>query len=234
MYKCSLNFLIFLTLVLSLIGCSSEPERPAGRGSVAAVADFSGAWEVDFSQSDNIRDRYELLVRELQRSAERRARNGMNQSGSGSVNVGGSGGGESLYTLVRMAELITDVQLLDITQDDDEISIKREGSFALQCEFHNGQLHTVETPMGSELCGWDGHQLVFQVYLPEGLRIVHRFTLDPRGERLNMATTLQSERVSYPFTLNRVYNRYDPTRSGIRCKQTLTRGRVCTTEKPEQ
>ena len=211
-----------------LSACSSEPELPAGQA--GAPVDFSGAWEMDYSQSDNIRDRYDMMIRELQRQAERRARGGMAQSNS-SVSLGGVGGGESLYALARMAEMITDVQLLDIDQDDLEISVKREGSFALDCEFHGGRLHTHETASGSELCGWDGHQLVFQVALPEGLRIVHRMTLGPEGQRLNIATTVQSQQVAYPFTVNRVYNRYDPESSGIRCKQTLTRGRVCTTER---
>jgi hypothetical protein len=215
---------------VALVACSSEPELPAGPGKISTQVDFSGDWEVDYSQSDNIRDRYQMMVRDLRRQAERRARGGMAQS-NGSISLGGAGGGESLYALARMAEMITDVQLLDIEQDDIEISVKREGNFALQCEFHAGQLYRVETPLGSELCGWDGHQIVFHVALPEGLRIVHRFTLGPEGQRLNIATTVQSDQVAYPFTINRVYNRYDPESSGIRCKQTLTRGRVCTTEK---
>ena len=101
------------------------------------------------------------------------------------------------------------------------------------CEFGDGSVYTQRNPMGSEVCGWDGHQLVFQIFLPEGVSIAHRFTLGPQGERINVATTVRSDRVSYPFTLDRVFNRYDPTSTGIRCKQTLTRGRVCTTEAPE-
>lgn len=228
-----MNLKVSLTLLcvtVVLVACSSEPELRAGIGKVSAPVDFSGDWEVDYSQSENIRDRYDMMIRDLQRQVERRARGGMAQS-NGSVSLGGAGSGESLYALARMAELITDVQLLDIEQDDIEVSVKREGNFALQCEFHADRLHKHDTSLGSELCGWDGHQLVFHVAVPEGLRIVHRFTLGPEGQRLNIATTVQSQQVSYPFTINRVYNRYDPESSGIRCKQTLTRGRVCTTEK---
>ena len=139
-------------VILALAACSSAPEIPDSAPD--AAVDFSGAWEVDYSQSDNIRDRYEMMVRELQRQAERRAR-GVGQSNS-TVSVGGGLGGEDLYTLARMAEMITDVQLLDIEQDEIEISVKREGSFALQCEFHAGSLHKRDTSLGSELCGWDG------------------------------------------------------------------------------
>lgn len=219
---------LWLTGCLALSACGTT-DPPPPRGQTAAAVDFSGAWEVDYSQSDNVRDRYELMIRELQREAERRARGGNH---GGAISVGGSGvnSGASIYGLARMAELITEIQLLDIAQDIHRISVKREGSFALRCEFHPGQLHAVETPLGREVCGWDGHQLVFQIYLPEGLSIFHRLTLGPHGQRLNIATTVRSDQVAYPFSLNRVFNRYDPANTGIRCKQTLTRGRVCTTE----
>jgi hypothetical protein len=222
--------LALLVVTLALGACGSEPELPAGAGKIGSPVDMSGDWEVDYSQSENIRDRYDTMIRDLQRQAERRARNGSAQS-NGSISLGGVNAGQNLYALARMAELITDVQLLDIEQDDFEISVKREGNFALQCEFYGGQLHRIDTPLGSEICGWDGHQLVFYVSIPDGVRVNHRFTLGPDGQRLNIATTVQSQQIAYPFTINRVYNRYDPESSGIRCKQTLSRGRVCTTEK---
>jgi hypothetical protein len=220
---------VFCTMLMQ--ACSSEAPRPSGASAATAGVDFSGAWEVDYSQSDNIRDTYESIIRDLRRQAERRQR-GANQGG-GSMSAGGGSGGD-IYALARMAEVITDIQLLDIDQNQQEITVKREGSFALMCEFHAGRLHTEETPLGKEVCGWDGHQLVFQIYLPDGLSIFHRMTLGPEGKRLNMATTVRSDQVTYPFTLDRVFNRYDPNSSGFRCKQTLTRGRVCTTEAPEQ
>ena len=130
-----------------------------------------------------------------------------------------------------MAEIVTEPQLFDITQSDTHINVKRDGSFALDCEFSGGAADTRESVLGSELCGWDGHQLVFQVFLPDGLSIYHRFTLGPAGERINVATTLRSSQVSSPFSLDRVYRRYDPDAGGIRCRQTLSKGRVCTTER---
>jgi hypothetical protein len=131
-----------------------------------------------------------------------------------------------------MAELITRSSLLEIEQADQWIRVKREETFALSCEFHPGQLHSVETPFGTEVCGWEAHQLVFRILLPEGLSIQHVMTLGPQGQRLNIATTVVSDQVSYPFTLNRVFNRFVPGSRGYRCKQTLSRGRVCTTESP--
>lgn len=212
---------------MALIACSSS-EAPLPRERTAAAVDFSGAWEVDYSQSDNIRESFDAVLRELQRQAERQNR-AMNQGG-GSLSVNASSG-SSLYALARMAEIVTEPQLLDITQSVTDVTVKREGSFSLDCEFHPGQLDTRDSALGREICGWDDHQLVFQLYLPDGLAIYHRMTLDPGGERLHIATTLRSDQVSWPFIVDRVYRRYDPNTSGIRCKQTLSKGKVCTTEK---
>lgn len=229
------NFLSALSLipVLLIVGCASRsvPQQPVPRA--AQAVDFSGAWEVDYSQSENVRDAFDIMLRELQRQAERRARN-MSQGG-GTLSTGGGGinSGASIYALARMAEIVTEPQLFDIEQSDHHINIKRDGSFALSCDFRpEGRFDSRESVLGSEVCGWDGHQLVFQIYLPDGLVIYHRFTLGPSGERINVATTLRSDQVGSPFALDRVYQRYDPNASGIRCKQTLSKGRVCTTEKP--
>lgn len=213
--------------VMALIACSST-EAPLPRERTSAAVDFSGAWEVDFSQSENIRDSFDALLRELQRQVERQNR-GMKQGG-GSLSVNANSGA-SLYALARMAEVVTEPQLLNISQSMTDVTVKREGSFALDCEFHPGQLDRRDSPLGRELCGWDDHQLVFQLYLPDGLSVYHRMTLDPGGDRLHIATTLRSDQVSWPFNVDRVYRRYDPNSGGIRCKQTLSKGKVCTTER---
>ncbi len=227
------KILILLLALLWLSACtSSAPERSI-RGPSAPV-DFSGDWELDYSQSDEIQSKLNALVRELRREAERRANMRGDSRGGPSVAVGPSiNSGESVINLARMADYITSSQLLDIVQDEHRITVKREESFALNCEFHSAEPLQTENPLGREVCGWDGHQLVFWVILPDGLRVMHRMSLGPEGQRLQIATTVSSSYVSYPFTLNRVYNRYDPESGGIRCKQTLTRGRVCTTERPE-
>jgi hypothetical protein len=217
--------LMLLCACLLLQACAAEP--PLREVQHSGPVDFSGSWEVDYSQSETVAQRYESMIRDLQREADRRARQGGNQPAAG-VYVAGSGA--NLYALARMAEIITETQLLEITQAENGITIKREGNFALTCEFYLGRLHRVETPLGDETCGWDGHQLVFAIALPEGLSIHHRLTLGPQGERLQIATTVFSSQVSYPFTLDKVYRRFDPSVDGITCKQTLSRGRVCTTE----
>jgi hypothetical protein len=224
-----------LTLLLTsclLVGCSSgggKPKKAVLQGQSSAAVDFSGSWEMDYSQSDNIQTKLDSMVRELRRQAERRSQGG-NQ---GAIMVGGSAGANSapsIIGLARMSDLITRSPLLKIKQSEHEIKIKREENFALTCEFYAGQFQSVETPLGTEICGWNGHQLVFKILLPEGLSIQHVMTLASYGGKLNIATTVVSDQVSYPFTLNRVYNRFVPGSSGFSCKMTLTKGRVCSTQ----
>lgn len=228
------QFLFFAVIFITsaLVASVSWGQRLQDRNGKSV--DFSGHWEMDYGDSDNIQARLDAMVRELRRRAERQANGNMNNrsSGGGGATFGGGGynSGPTVIGLARMADMITQSQLLEVEQAEYEVTIKREQSFALSCEFYSEYFQTVETPFGTEVCGWDSHQLLFRILLPEGVSIQHRFTMGPSGDRLNVATTVVSDRVSYPFTLNRVYNRYEPGTSGITCEQTLTRGKVCTTE----
>jgi hypothetical protein len=235
-YTCPVDKPAVITCLLAAVAllsaCAGSERTPIGAAPHAGV-DFSGAWTLDYGQSDNLQTRLDGLVRELRREAERRAQGSGELRGPGaSLMMGGTGtnSGASIIGLARMADMITQSQLLDIEQDSTRIRVKREDTFALSCDFHNGVVTVVETPLGSEFCGWDGHQLLFAIALPEGLSIRHRLTLGPDGQRLQIATTVISDRVSHPFTLNRVYQRMEAGERGYSCKQTLTRGRVCTTE----
>lgn len=224
---------LLCSLCLFLAGCSSQPEQQ--RRSVVnqtdAAVDFTGFWELDYSQSDNIQVNLNALVRGLRQP--RSQPGGVYQQAGGTMVIGGPGStnsGASIIGLAQMADLITQSQLLEIEQDKHKIKVEREENFALTCEFYPGQYHTVETPLGKEICGWDRHQLIFKILLPEGLTIQHVMSLGPDGQRLNVATTVTSDRVTSPFTVNRVYVRYQPTDDGYSCKMTISRGRVCTTE----
>lgn len=227
--------LIALILCSSMLlqGCSSpETKKAVLQGQDQRAVNFGGSWELDYGQSDNIQAKLDSLVRDLRRQQQRRSQGTMNQGAGAALVVSSSGpnSGPSIIGLARMSDLITRSPLLDIEQAEYKIKVKREENFALTCEFYPGQPQTVETPLGWETCGWNAHQLVFKILLPEGLSIQHVMTLGGEGERLNIATTVVSDQVSYPFTLNRVYNRYTPGNSGYSCKMTLTKGRVCTTE----
>jgi len=173
-------------------------------------------------------------VRELrQQSQQRAAAGGVYQQAGPGVMIGGTGNtnsGASIIGLAQMADLVTQSQLLEIEQDQHKIRVKREQDYALTCEFYQGQYHTVDTPLGREICGWEQHQLIFKTLLPEGLTIQQVMSMAPDGQWLNIATTVISDRVTSPFTVNRVYVRYEPQDNGYSCKMTISKGRVCTTE----
>lgn len=223
-------------LLLCLAACAGSPPVRQVANQPPAAVDFSGFWELDYSQSDNIQAKLNTLVRDLrQQSAQRAGAAGIYQQPGPGVVVGGPGNtnsGTSIIGLAQMADLVTQSQLLEIDQDEHEIKVKREGDYALTCEFFPGEYHTVETPLGKEICGWNGHQLIFKTLFPDGLTIQQVLTGSTDRQRLNIATTVISDRVTSPFTVNRVYNRYQPQDNGYRCKMTISRGRVCTTESP--
>ena len=225
----SLQFaLLFFLLLASLgSGCSSAPTQLGGKNQ--QPVNFSGDWEMNYAQSDNIQARLNTLVRELRKQAERRGSPGGEVSGPG-ITIGGGNAGASVIGLAQMADLVTQSSLLNIKQDEEGIQVKREGNFALDCQFVGDSAYRVDSPLGSERCGWVGHQLAFTLYLPEGLSIRHLLTLSPDRQQMNIASTVVSDQVSIPFTLNRVYSRFDPANQGYHCKMTVTRGRVCTTE----
>lgn len=230
---CSVTSLL-LVCVLLLCGCGTPPvKRPVLQSGNLQNINFSGSWELDYSQSDNTQQKLDSVVGELNREAQRRAQGNMQQGpvGGGMV-MGGAGAnsGSSILGLAQMADLITQSPLLEIEQSEHKILVKREEDFALSCEFYAGEYRKMETPFGIETCGWNAHQLIFKLLLFDGLSIQHVMTLGAAGQKLNIATTVLSDQVSFPFTLNRVYNRFQPGDSGFKCQETLTRGRVCTTE----
>lgn len=219
------------TLLLS--ACGSPPARkPELQGTNTRAVNLNGSWEMDYGQSDNAQQVLDVLVREVQSELERRNQGTLRQGpvGAGMV-IGGNGtnSGPTIMGLARFADTITQTPLLEIEQDEHGIRIRRENDSDLTCKFHAGEPRTVETPFGTEWCGWQEHQLVFRLSLPGGLRMQHVMTTGLNGQKLNVATTVATDQVTRPFTLNRVYNRFVPGESGFRCEMTLTRGRVCST-----
>jgi hypothetical protein len=232
-----LSAALLLCLGTSLWGCGSAPasksaKQPTQYVDSSRAVNLSGSWELDYSQSDSTQEKLDLLVRDFNRQAERRAQSNMHQGAARGMVIGGSGAdsGSSIMGLVRLADLITQSSLLEIEQSEYKVRVGREEDSDLVCEFYPGELRKVETPFGAEMCGWKGHQLVFKLFLPGGLSVQHVMTRGATGQKLNIATTVTTDQVSFPFTLNRVYNRFVPGESGFRCEMTLTRGRVCTTE----
>lgn len=220
-----------LTLVaaLAVMGCQSDGPKPA-RYAPAKPVDMTGNWEVDYARSDNIQRSFNTIIRQLQQEAERRARaaeRGQTYSG------GPMASGRDLLALAEMAEIITAPELLEVIQTDNTVRVKRENSFALICVTDRPPPTVTETPFGIEQCGWDGHQLFFDISLPDGLSIRHRITRSALADSLVLQTAVYSPVVREPFIVNRVYSRFDPTKAGYRCTQTLSKGTVCTTERPD-
>lgn len=214
-----------LLLVSGLGGCASNevPEPTVA----PAPMDMSGHWEVDYAYSDNLQARYAALMRQVREEGARRQLAA--ERGRPMVASGGSSA-EAVVALAQMAELVTGSQLLEVEQDRVSIRIEREGNFSLSCDYGSGGVVRNDYGVGRETCFWDGSQLVFHIELPEGLDIEHRLAVAADGQSLGIVTRLYSSAVSAPFSLRRIYRRYEPGKAGYRCTETLTRGRVCTTE----
>lgn len=215
---------VFFVLALFLAACAEEPVR---QELASDPVDMSGNWELDFARSDNLQARFGSMIRQLREQAART--NG--ERSRSSVAAAGSSQ-ETLLGLAQMAELITESQLLEISQSRIAIRVEREGNFSLSCDYGDGDgaIQANDYGVGAERCFWDGQQLVFEIRLPDGLDIVHRLSVAESGQTLAIVTSLYARGVSSPFSVRRIYRRYEPGRSGFRCTETLTRGRVCTTE----
>jgi hypothetical protein len=218
--------LMIVPCLVLLAACAANEPVPVRN---ADPVDLSGYWELDYGRSDNLQARYGALLRELNQTAARRA--AAAERGR-PLPPSGSSSREAVLGLAQMAELVTASQLLEIEQSRVAIRVEREGNFSLSCDFSAGGVNSNDYGIGRERCYWDGDQLVFHIQLPEGLDIVHRLNRSVSGDSLGIATALYSSEVSAPFTVRRVFRRYVPGSSGYTCTETITRGRVCTTEKP--
>jgi hypothetical protein len=216
--------LSLLILFLFVSACGGNTPRPVVP-TAELLVDFSGHWEMDYGRSDNVDEQLQKIYREWQRAAERRA--GMDRRGNQpTVNVDISRGFRSVVALAQLADNITESQVLDIEQSKIDIEIRRENDFSLSCVFSKAEPETLVDELGSEICGWDSHQLIFHTRLPDGLDIRHRMTRSAEGDRLHIATTVSSKQAR-PFTLNRFYYRFNPLPENYSCEYTLSRGNVC-------
>lgn len=197
--------------------------------------DFSGSWEKDFARSDTWEDE---LNRQLRIRQEQAA---MQQAGIrspasprvslGNLNLNGrSGSRANIVELAQLAEYISRQTTMEITQDRDQIRIERQGEAPLICSVDWGPMSTFSSAHGTEICGWDDQQLVFQITLPGDLSIQHRFTVAADGNQLRMVTSVSS-RGSAPFNLIQAFNRFDAP-DDLNCTVTVTRGRVCSQRTP--
>jgi hypothetical protein len=221
------SFLRFAaTVVAALVLASCSQREIALEPRNEARIDFSGNWELNYGQSDrleeNIYNEFLLARRQIRRDTGAGQRVGpVMIIGSPLYNTA-----SAIVGLGRMAEMISRTSEIEIIQDESTITIKRDDDFPLTCTFSPAGLYEADM-LGSEACGWDDHQLVFRIDLPDRTRVRHRLTLGPGGDHLNVATTVRSRNTPKPFTINRVYTRFEPLPDPYDCRPTLDRGRVC-------
>jgi len=191
-------------------------------------ANLSGSWERDFTRGD---DTNAVLGQALYQLSKRSAR--AQQSAQPTFGYGYDSvprrDRAALFAIARLADEITRLQVLTVSQSDKEISIARKDDYAIFCAFYDGVAKTTESGFGAELCGWDGDHLVSNVTLPDGLQITHRFAVSPDRKRLRVTTTVNSKAAPIPFTLNRFYTRFEALPSDFNCVETLSMRRVCST-----
>ena len=181
-------------------------------------ADFSGSWERDFVRGDEVSAVLGQAMYQLRRA-----------TGDGGDYYVPRNDQQALYALARLAEQITRVQTLTISQTENEISIDRKDDYAIYCSFYNGASKPLESSFGIETCGWDGSDLVSHAELANGLKVTHRLTISPDREQLRIITTVDSSRSRVPFTLSRFYRRFEAAASDLNCVETLSMKRVCST-----
>ena len=216
-----------LAAFLLLVACAPAPVVNDNMQKVQGPlpANFEGSWERDYSRGEDMNGALRAAWYELSRTIPDQyyGSRGPVQQGPSQQDV------NSLMALARLAEAITRSDVLTIFQDDHEVRVEREDDFALLCGFFNGQAKPTESEFGREVCGWSGSNLVSNMTLPDGLQIVHRFTVSDDHQNLRVITTLSSKYAKVPFTINRFYRRFERPTSNFNCIETLTMKRVCST-----
>lgn len=190
---------------------------------------FAGAWEKDFQRSDNWETELDRIMRIRQEAIERQRRGSSSDIPISQLPSGGSGrrrGGANIVDLARLAEYISRQTTLNISQTRYEVRIEREGDASLICGVEDGAMSSFSSAHGSEICGWDRQQLVFQTRLPDDLIIMHRFNVSSDGQMLSMVISVSS-RGSDPFNLRQTFSKYSAPADEFDCTQTISRGRTC-------
>jgi hypothetical protein len=216
-----------VAMCLVLVACT--PAKPVIEEHMMRIdgempADFSGSWERDYSRGDDVNQVLRDIYYYLSRTSADRAyttRPGPVQPSSRDM--------ASISALARLAELITRPQVLTISQNDQEITVDRKDDFSLLCAFYDGVAKGTESDYGTEICGWDGDQLVSHLILPDGLQVTHRFTVAADRQQLRVVTTVSSNTARVPVTLSRFYRKFERLPPDFNCIETLSMKRVCST-----
>ena len=115
------------------------------------VPDLSGHWEVDYARSDSVQTQLNASFREVQRELRRRreaAERGASYQGPPMGDL------DTLVAVAKMAELVTEPELLEVYQDVRRVRIERENSFALSCELAGRAVGAQPARCRAVLVGW--------------------------------------------------------------------------------
>jgi len=213
-------------LCLLVAACSQNPviDEEMMRFEGAMPADLAGSWERNYALDDDVN----VVLREAYNKLSRRSPDQRFPGDPGIVPPSAKDV-SSVLALARLAEMITRPDVLTISQNEHEISVARKDDFAISCAFYGGAAKGIENGYGTEICGWDGEQLVSNLVLPDGLQVTHRFTISRDGENLRVVTTVSSNTSRIPFTLRRFYMKFERPPSEFNCIETLSMKRVCST-----
>jgi hypothetical protein len=211
--------LLLIVAAGTLIACASQPaiDSPVQSFSGGMPVDLSGHWERDYSRSDDIQAALNSTLRRIYRPQSDTAYPAATQ------NL------DKVVALAKFADQITRFDVMTITQNDNEVKISRKDDFTMLCEFYDGFAKRTESEFGAEVCSWNGQQLFSYLVLPDDLLVSNRYTLSGDGDSLHVATTISSGATRVPFTINRVYMKFEPPESDFNCIETLSMKRVCST-----
>ncbi len=187
-------------------------------------ADFSGSWARDYSRGDDVNQVLRNAYYEMSKNRSRTgARGGPVIAAPAERDV------SMLLPLARLAELITRPDELTISQTEHEILVERKDDFAILCSFFDGIAKPTDSAFGREICGWDGDRLISLLELPDGLRVMYRFSISEDRKQLRVITTVSSDTARMPFTLTHYYWRFEKIAPKYECIETLSMKRVCST-----
>ncbi len=221
---------IGLGLGLLVSACEQQPVREITVRNYQSTmpADLSGLWGRDYFRGDDVNRALEQWFRRLRRSAPNYRPSRLPELDNAGT-VSSPRDVNSILALARLADELTRPRYFTISQTESEISVEREDDFDISCEFYDGLAQGVRNSYGQEVCGWSADTFISRLYLPDGLLVSHRYTVAPEGDALHVATTVSLQTTGMSFTLNRFYNKYEPSGSLFNCVDTLSRNRVCTT-----
>ena len=238
-----IQFLINLGLVFSCFISSGHSHSQTATDDLPLLdletpirMNFAGNWEKDFARSDDWQDELSRRMSIRQETAALQ-RSGIGLGQGPSISIGNLGLNKprrrqaNLFDLARLSEYINRSSTMEIFQNRYEVRIHRRGEAPLICSMETGPNEVFSSRHGTEICGWDRQQLVFEIALPDGLYIIHRLSISSDSERIRFMTSISSNN-SVPFNLVQAFNKYQAPQDEYVCVQTVTRGRSCRMRQP--